>query len=74
VDGNRGAGSAHIFLVRGVEPGIPLDDDDLEERQVLLMPPQEFLGAIQSGEVRGLVSMGSFLLAYTHLAQGVPHV
>jgi len=74
VDGNRGAGSAHIFLARGVEPGTPLDDDDLEERQVLLMPLQEFLGAIQSGEVRELVSIGSFLLAYTHLAQEVTHV
>jgi len=74
VDGNRGAGSAHIFLARGVEPGMPLDDDDLEERQVLLMPQQEFLGAIQSGGVRELVSIGSFLLAYTHLAQEVTHV
>jgi len=70
VDGNRGGGWAHLFLARGVERQQKPSDNDLEEKQVLLLSPAEFLGAIARRDVVGLPSLGAFLLAYVRLSGG----
>ena len=50
VDGNRGCGQAHVFLAMGVERVADPTDGDLEERQIVLLSPSEFLNAISRGD------------------------
>jgi ADP-ribose pyrophosphatase len=45
VDGNRGAGRAHFFLARGARWQQPIDADDLEEQELLLLTRNELLQA-----------------------------
>ncbi len=69
IDGNRGCGQAHIFLARNVEWLVEPCSGDLEERQVLLLSPPEFLEAIARKEVVGLPSVCAFMLAFAHLQE-----
>ncbi len=45
VDGNRGAGRAYFFLARGARWQQPIDADDLEEQELLLLTRDELLQA-----------------------------
>ncbi len=54
VDGNRGAGTAHLFLARGAEWRQPIDADDLEEQELLLLTRAEMRAALQCGEFKVL--------------------
>ncbi len=54
VDGNRGAGNAHLYLARGAIWKQPIDADDLEEQQMLLMPRDELAAALMHGEFKVL--------------------
>jgi ADP-ribose pyrophosphatase len=45
VDGNRGAGRAYFFLARGATWQQPIDADDLEEQELLLLTRDELLQA-----------------------------
>ncbi|MDI9547322.1 MAG: NUDIX hydrolase [Chloroflexota bacterium] len=54
VDGNRGAGTAHLFLARGAEWRQPIDADDLEEQELLLLTRAEMRAALQRGEFKVL--------------------
>lgn len=40
VDGNRGAGHAHLFLATGARLVGEIDRDDLEEMELVLLPPE----------------------------------
>lgn len=54
VDGNRGAGRAHLFLARGAEWRQPIDADDLEEQEMLLLTREELAEALHCGEFKVL--------------------
>jgi len=54
VDGNRGAGMAHLFLARGARRVAEPDADDLEEQQLLRLSCSEIEAALAAGEFKVL--------------------
>jgi ADP-ribose pyrophosphatase len=52
VDGNRGAGNAHFFLATEARPAAPIDADDLEEQELLLLSQDEVDEALNAGEFK----------------------
>jgi ADP-ribose pyrophosphatase len=54
VDGNRGCGTAYLYLARGAWLATQPDADDLEEMQMLLLSPAEVESALRAGEFRVL--------------------
>jgi ADP-ribose pyrophosphatase len=67
VDGNRGAGTAHLFLATDARRVAEPASDDLEEQQLLLMSREEIEAALAAGEFK--------VLAWAAVvALGLPHV
>ena len=54
VDGNHGAGMAHLFLARGARRVADANADDLEEQQLLLLSRAEVEAALAAGEFKVL--------------------
>jgi len=54
VDGNRGAGVAHLFLARGARRIAEVRADDLEEQQLLQLSQPEVEAALAAGEFKVL--------------------
>lgn len=54
VDGNRGNGTAHLFLALGAERVTPPDADDLEEQQLVELEGDEVDAALRRGEFKVL--------------------
>ncbi len=54
VDGNRGAGSAHLFLARGARRVQERHADDLEEQELLHLTRVEVEAALAAGEFKVL--------------------
>lgn len=54
VDGNRGAGKAHLFAALNVQRVGERMSDDLEEQDVVLMDRREVEGALMRGEFKVL--------------------
>jgi len=54
VDGNRGAGVAHLFLARGARRVADSRADDLEEQQLLHLSQPEVEAALAAGEFKVL--------------------
>jgi ADP-ribose pyrophosphatase len=52
VDGNRGAGTAHLFLARQAYPVAEVNADDLEEQQLLHLSRAEVEAALAAGEFK----------------------
>ena len=50
VDGNRGGGTAYLFLARGVERITAPDADDLEEQELVFMTQEQLIKAVLQGE------------------------
>jgi ADP-ribose pyrophosphatase len=67
VDGNRGAGRAHLFLARNAVPVQPINADDLEEQELLLLTRQEMAAALAAGEFRVLPWTAAVALALLRL-------
>lgn len=67
VDGNRGAGTAHLFLARGARRVAAPDADDLEEQQLLLLSRAEVEAALRAGEFKLLAWATVMALALLHL-------
>jgi len=66
-DGNRGGGTAHLFLARRArKTGTPLSDD-LEEQEILHLRRTEIEGALLSGEFRVLAWSANVALALMHI-------
>jgi ADP-ribose pyrophosphatase len=70
IDGNRGAGHAHLYLARQAVWEQPIDADDLEEQEVHLLSREEMARALWNGEFRILpwamaVSMALLKLGIT---------
>lgn len=54
VDGNRGAGAAHLFLARQARRVAEVKADDLEEQQLLRLSRAEVEAALAAGEFKVL--------------------
>jgi ADP-ribose pyrophosphatase len=67
VDGNHGAGTAHLFLARGASQVNHPSSDDLEEQHLLLLSRHEVEAATRAGEFRVLGWAAAMALALTHL-------
>jgi 8-oxo-dGTP pyrophosphatase MutT (NUDIX family) len=67
VDGNRGAGCAHLFLARGARRVAQARPDDLEEQNLLRLSRSELETALDTGEFK-LVSWAAVVaLALRHI-------
>lgn len=67
VDGNRGAGNAHLFLAVGARQITRPDADDLEEMQFALLRRDEIEAALHSGAVKALPWAAALALALLRL-------
>ncbi len=67
VDGNRGAGTVHMFLARGAEPVAVPDPGDLEETEMSFVALEDLVAALKDGEVPVLPMAAAVALAAAHL-------
>jgi len=63
VDGNRGAGTAHLFLAQGARRVTDADADDLEEQEIVLMSRAEVETALAAGQFKVLAWTTAVALA-----------
>ncbi len=71
VDGNRGAGTAHLFLATGAHPVAPAAPDDLEELEPVTLTRAEVEAALDEGAFKVLPWATAMALALRHL-DGAP--
>jgi len=69
VDGNRGAGTAHLFLARGAYHAADVESDDLEEQELLFLSATEVRAALWAGQFKLLPWAAGVSLALQHLEQ-----
>ncbi len=69
VDGNRGAGTAHLFLATNAQKAAKIDADDLEQQELLLLSRSEIEQALKAGEFKLLPWMAIVALALQHYEQ-----
>lgn len=67
VDGNRGAGTAHLYLARGARQVAKRYADDLEEQTLLLLSRAELEAALLAGEFKLLPWVTAVALALRRL-------
>jgi len=67
VDGNRGSGTAHLFLARGAHRITEPDADDLEEQEMLHLSRAEIETALAAGEFKVLPWAAAVALALYHI-------
>ncbi len=67
VDGNRGAGTAHLFLAMGAHPVAPAAPDDLEELEAVTLTRAEVETALDEGAFKVLPWATAMALALRHL-------
>jgi ADP-ribose pyrophosphatase len=67
VNGNRGAGTAHLFLARDARSVAEPDADDLEEQQLLQLDRAKLEAALAAGEFKVLSWTTAVALALPHL-------
>ncbi len=67
--GNRGAGTAHLFLARGARRVAEPDAGDLEALEIGLMPFDDLLDAVREGDVAVLSIAAAIGLAAVALQQ-----
>ena len=70
VDGNRGAGTAYLFLAQGARQVTEPDADDLEEQELLHLTLPEIRAALAAGEFKVLSWTTLVALALTKLDGG----
>ena len=63
VDGNRGCGTAHLFLARNATWVQPIHADDLEEQELLHLSRAEVTSALHGGEFMVLAWTTAIALA-----------
>jgi ADP-ribose pyrophosphatase len=69
VDGNRGNGRAHFFLARKARWEQPVDADDLEEQELILLNRARLTEALLQGEHKVLPWAAAVAIALVKLAQ-----
>lgn len=67
VDGNRGAGTAYLFLARGAHRVGSPDPDDLEEQELLFLSRSEIETALSAGQFKVLAWAAVVALALHYL-------
>jgi ADP-ribose pyrophosphatase len=67
VDGNRGAGIAHLFLALEARLVTEIRADDLEEQEILLLSHRQVREALLNGEFKLLPWAAAVSLALQHL-------
>jgi ADP-ribose pyrophosphatase len=67
VDGNRGAGSANLFLARGARRVQERHADDLEEQELLRLSRAEIQATLAAGEFKVLAWAAAVALALPRL-------
>ena len=67
VDGNRGAGVAHLFLAQNARPVTDIDADDLEDQELLLLSADQVQSALAAGEFKCLPWSATMALALLRL-------
>ena len=72
VDGNRGAGIAHLYLARDAHYVAEPNSDDLEEQQLLHLDRTDIEAALTGGEFKVLAWTTAFALALHYLEGGAP--
>lgn len=71
-DGNRGSGTAHIYLARDARHVAAPDSHDLEQMEILLMPLDDLTSAVTRGEVPLLSTLAALGAALIATKMGVP--
>jgi ADP-ribose pyrophosphatase len=66
-DGNRGGGTAHLFLARGARKTGTPGSDDLEEQELQLLGRGELEDALAAGEFKVLAWCANVALALLHI-------
>jgi ADP-ribose pyrophosphatase len=74
VDGNRGAGTAHLYLARVARRVAEASPDDLEEQQLLRLIPSELEAALAAGEFKLLSWALTAALALRSIEHDDQHV
>jgi ADP-ribose pyrophosphatase len=69
VDGNRGAGRAHLFLALNATPTAEIRADDLEEQELVRLSRAEVESALANGEFKVLAWAANIALALNYLAR-----
>jgi ADP-ribose pyrophosphatase len=69
VDGNRGAGTAHLFLAQQASFVGATSSDDLEEQELLLLTRAEVAAALAAGEFKVLAWAANVALALSRVAE-----
>jgi ADP-ribose pyrophosphatase len=69
VDGNRGAGVAHLFLARNARQIEQPDADDLEEQELLLLSRAEVWDALRQGKFKVLPWTAAIALALLYTGE-----
>jgi len=69
---NYGCGKIHLFVARNIKQVAEPDSGDLEEMQLVLMPPDELVAAIRQGELMVMgavmaIALATNLSIYPHL-------
>ncbi|MAS34795.1 MAG: NUDIX hydrolase [Anaerolineaceae bacterium] len=67
VDGNRGAGTAHLFLAQSARQVAEPDADDLEEMELLRLSRDDVERALREGSFKVLPWTAAFALSLLHL-------
>jgi ADP-ribose pyrophosphatase len=67
VDGNRGAGNAHLFLADDAVWSQPSENDDLEQQELLLLSHAEIVQALCAGDFRVVTWAAAVSLAMVYL-------
>lgn len=67
VDGNRGAGTAHLYLAQNARPVTRPNADDLEEQQLLLLSQADVEAALAAGQFKVINWAAAMSLALHHL-------
>jgi ADP-ribose pyrophosphatase len=74
VDGNRGAGTAHLFLARGAQPVTAPDADDLETQELLRLSREAVEQALHEGKFKVLAWAAAISLSLPHLVDDSENV
>lgn len=69
VDGNRGGGTAHLFLAMDARKVREADSDDLEDQQLLLLSRDEVEHALSAGEFQVLGWTAAMAMGLHYLRQ-----
>lgn len=68
IDGNRGAGVAHLFMATGASPAEGLAvNDDLEEQELLMLDRAELDAALANHEFKSVTWATTVALGLAHL-------